>query len=250
MMSSRSWCFVVLSAFLVASAAPLAGASGTEAGGPLKCNELPFVYNVFWTTDYGPAAADVQSAPSNMLPCSGPAYALCYYSGPEPMPCKVDRERGVAICECYALEPRDKPYDYFVDINGILNTCAYIETVRDCGHDGSGCASAGSAPVCQYLAEEPQALMPGADIVSTFGLSELPKYGKIGCTECSGLYAGCMTAPCRLATNEDGETVAICECPLFDGPYQVGQDGAECNPGSNLVWSAAYNPSGCAIGGD
>lgn len=222
----RTFCIAAVSALLLTSAA-----AGEES---LQCGELPFVYNVFWTTEYGPAAADVQSAASNMLACSGSSYALCYYSGPEPMPCKVDRERGVAICECYALEPRSEPYRYLVDIHGILNTCAYIETVRDCGHDGSGCSSENSAPVCNYLNQDPQALMPGADLVSSFGLSELPKYGKPGCTECSGLYAGCMTAPCRTTTNEDGETVAICECPLFDGPYQAGQDGADCDLGAGL----------------
>ncbi len=228
---------------IVAAATATRGLEASDQDS-LHCTELPFVYNVFWTTKYGPAGADIETAKSNMLPCSGPSYALCYYSGPEPMPCKVDRERGVAICECYALEPRAEPYHYFVDINAILNTCAYIETVRDCGHDGSGCSSENSAPVCQYLGQEPQALMPGADVVSTFGLAELSKYGKPGSTECSGLYAGCMTAPCRTASNEDGETVAICECPLYDGPYQVGQDGAECDLGRGLVWSAAYSASG------
>lgn len=228
-----------LSALLLVSAAV-----GQEDD--LKCNELPFVYNIFWTTQYGPAGADVTTAKSNMLPCSGPSYALCYYSGPEPMPCKVDRERGVAICECYAFERSERPYEYFVDINAILNTCAFIETVRDCGTDGSGCAKPNSAPVCNYLGQEPQALMWGADIVSTFGLNELPKYGKIGCKQCNGLYAGCMTAPCHTTTDEDGNTTAICECPLFEGPYQVGQDDVDCDLGQGLVWSAAYDPSGCS----
>ncbi len=245
MSRSSSHCLAILGVLVFVSAAAATGSDDS-----LHCDELPFVYNVFWTTEYGPAAADVETAASNMLPCSGPQYALCYYSGPEPMPCKVDRERGVAICECYALERAAAPYRYFVDVNAILNTCAYIETVRDCGHDGAGCTAENSAPVCQYLAEEPQTLMPGADVVSTFGLSELPKYGKPGCTECSGLYAGCMTAPCRTTTNEDGDTVAICECPLFDGPYQVGQDGQQCDLGAGLVWSAAYNPGGCSSAAD
>ncbi len=250
MKKRRPLAVAVTIAWWIAAVATTAGILEASEGDSLHCTELPFVYNVFWTTEHGPAAADVQAAKSNMLPCSGSSYALCYYSGPEPMPCKVDRERGVAICECYALEARAEPYHYFVDINGILNTCAYIETVRDCEHDGSGCMKKDSAPVCRYLAQQPQALMPGADTVSTFGLSELPKYGKIGCTECRGLYAGCMTAPCRTTQNEDGETVAICECPLFDGPYQVGQDDAECDLGRELVWSAAYSTSGCSSGGD
>lgn len=234
---------VAVALLTAAAAGPIAGAGEDDS---LHCSELPFVYNVFWTTHYGPATADIQTAESNMLPCSGPAYALCYYSGPEALPCKVDRERGVAICECYALPPREEPYRYVVDIHAILNLCAYVETVRDCGHDGSGCSAENSAPVCQYLAREPQELMPGADVVSTFGLSELPKYGSVGCTPCTGLYAGCMTAPCRTVRKEDGSTAAICECPLFDGPYQVGQDDVECDLGRDLVWSAAYDPAGCS----
>ncbi len=120
-------CRLIAAALLLVSSAAVAEDS-------LHCTELPFVYNVFWTTDYGPAAANVVAAPDNFLPCSGPSYALCSYSGPEPLPCKVDRERGVAICEC----------------------------------------------------------------------------------------------------------------PLFDGPYQVGVDGADCDLGSGLVWSASYNINGCS----
>lgn len=137
MENHRSLSLVVPIAFSLASAFTIAPALPASADDSLHCTELPFVYNVFWTTEYGPEGADVETAKSNMLPCSGWSYVLCYYSEPEPMPCKVDRERGVAICECYALGPTAEPYHYFVDINGILNTCAYIETVRDCERDGS-----------------------------------------------------------------------------------------------------------------
>lgn len=211
----------------------------------LHCDQLPFVENVYWTTDYGPAAADVKTAPTNFLPCNGPAYALCYYSGAEPMPCTVDEERGVALCQCYGFQSQSETYDYFIDINAILNTCAYIETVRDCGYDGAKCfTTPNSAPACQYLNQSPQALWPGADLISTFSFAKVEEYGE-GCKECRGLYAGCMTAPCYERQNEQGETVVICECPLYEGPFQVGQSGVDCKPGEGLVWSAAYDPDGC-----
>lgn len=218
----------------------------TSQESSLHCDQLPFVENVFWTTDYGPAAADVLSAPTNFLPCNGPAYALCYYSGPDPLPCTVDEERGVALCQCYGYQSQSETYDYYIDVNAILNTCAYIETVRDCGLDGAKCVGTpNSAPACQYMNKSPQTLRPGAGLVSTFSFAKVKEYGK-GCTECSGLYAGCMTAACSERQNEKGETVVVCECPLYDGPYQVGQSGVSCDAGSGLVWSAAYNTAGCS----
>ncbi len=116
---SSSLFLLVLSLVFLSSPARAGGALLGQSEDSLRCTELPFVYNIFWTTE------------------CGRSYALSYYSGPEPMPCQVDRDRGVAVCECYALEHRAEPYHYFVDINAILNTCVYIETVRACGHDGS-----------------------------------------------------------------------------------------------------------------
>lgn len=218
----------------------------TSPNSSLHCAQLPFVENVFWTTDYGPAAADIKSATTNFLPCNGPAYALCYYSGAEPMPCTLDEERGIALCQCYGFQSQTETYDYFIDINAILNTCAYIETVRDCGHDGAACfTTTNSAPACQYMNQSPQALQPTADLVSTFSFAKVEEYGE-GCTECSGVYAGCMTAACYERQNDQGETVVICECPLYEGPYQVGRSNVQCNLGDSLVWSAAYDTSGCA----
>lgn len=82
-------------------------------------------------------------------------------------------------------------------------------------------------------------LIPGADLISTFSMDCAPEEG-LGLTNCPGaLYAGCMTAPCR-RTGEEG--TVECACPTFDGPYQVGLDNAQCALGSDLVWSAAYNP--------
>ncbi|RMH17948.1 MAG: hypothetical protein D6696_14385 [Acidobacteria bacterium] len=225
-------------------------ASAPAGSSSLHCDQLPFVENVYWTTDYGPAAANVRSQPSNFLLCDGPAYALCYYSGPEPLPCVADEEKGVAHCECYGFRSSTETYEYSIDVNSILNTCAYVETVRDCGHDGSDCAGrTNAAPACQYMNQQPQTLWPGADLISTFSLAKESEYGQ-GCTPCFGVYAGCMTAPCYERRNDDGETVVICDCPLYEGRYQVGQDGVSCDAGEGLVWSASYDPNGCRSAGD
>jgi hypothetical protein len=234
--------FVALT--LIASGAFATDAT-SQAASALRCKELPFVRNVYWTTPYGPARADVVTAKTNMVPCSGPAYALCYYSGPTPMTCKVDKAKNVANCQCTGYQTAGTTYKYFVDINGILNTCVYIETVGVCGSDGSKCQSENSAPVCQYINQNPQVLMPKADLISTFSTAETKEHGGPGCTQCQGLYAGCMTAPCFLGKSSQGFARVICECPLYNGTYQVGQNGVSCNLGEGLVWSAAYNPEGC-----
>ena len=237
--------FVV--SMLIASAVFAADASPKT--NVLRCKELPFVRNVYWTTPYGPARADVVTAKTNMLPCSGPAYALCFYSGPSPMPCKVDKTKHVALCECTGYNAPNTSYKYFVDINGILNTCVYIETVGVCGSDGSKCQTENSAPVCQYINQNPQALMPQGTIISTFSTAQVKEHPP-GCTPCQqGLYAGCMTAPCSLGKSSQGFARVVCECPLYDGPYQVGQKGVSCNLGEGLVWSASYNPVGCPNAG-
>jgi len=216
-----------------------------QTGDGLKCKDLPFVPNVFWTTDYGPARADVVTASTNMLPCSGPTYALCYYSGPAPMTCKVNPGQKSASCECTGYHSTTTTYKYFVDINAILNTCVYIETVKKCHPDGSLCQTENSAPVCDYINQKPQALMPKGTLISTFSTAQTKEHGGPGCTPCQGLYAGCMTAPCFLGKSSQGFAKVVCECPLYNGPYQVGQNGVSCTAGAGLVWSAAYNPAGC-----
>jgi hypothetical protein len=236
---------LVLSAALMLTTSGAFAADAPRTGDGLRCKDLPFVYNVYWTTEYGPAAADVVTAKTNMLPCSGPTYALCFYSGPAPMTCKVNPGKKTANCECTGYNSTTSTYKYFVDINGILNTCVYIETVAKCGPNGAGCQTENSAPVCNYINQNPQALMPKAALISTFSTAQVPEHPP-GCTPCSkGLYAGCMTAPCFLGKNSQGFAKVVCECPLYDGPYQVGQKGVSCNAGEGLVWSAAYNPGGC-----
>jgi len=190
-----------------------------------------------WTTDYGPAYADILLTGSNFLPCRGGPFALCYYSGPSSGPqdlsCTLTPDGLYANCNCY-----DIPYGvYFVDINAILNHGVYENTVAQCGSDGSLCGTINSAPVCQAINQG--TLIPGANLFSTFSFDCIPTNG-IGQTGCSQApYAGCMTAPC-FNTNSPG--IVQCSCPVFDGPYQVGQNEQACTLGDDLVWSAGYAP--------
>ncbi len=190
-----------------------------------------------WTTSYGPAYANVALASSNFVPCRGGPYALCYYSGPssgpEDLSCTLTSDGHYANCQCF-----DIPYGvYFVDINAILNHSAYENTIAQCGTDGSRCGTINSAPVCQAVNQGN--LIPGTKVYSTFSLDCVPTNG-IGQTNCSRApYAGCMTAPC-FPTSQSG--IVQCSCPVFDGPYQVGQNDQACTLGDDLVWSAAYAP--------
>ncbi len=138
-----------------------------------------------------------------------------------------------ANCNCF-----DIPYGvYFVDINAILNHAVYETTVAQCGIDGSLCATLNSAPVCHSINQG--TLIPGANLFSTFSFDCIPTngIGQTGCTQAP--YAGCMTAPCFKTGNP---SIVQCSCPVFDGPYQVGQNNQACTLGDDLVWSAAYAP--------
>jgi hypothetical protein len=126
---------------------------------------------------------------------------------------------------------------YFVDINAILNHSVYENTVAQCGIDGSLCGTTNSAPVCQSINQG--TLIPEANLLSTFSFDCIPTNG-IGQTGCAQApYAGCMTAPCFKTSNPG---IVQCSCPVFDGPYQVGQNEQACTLGDDLVWSAAYAP--------
>ncbi len=190
-----------------------------------------------WTTSFGPAYADITLAASNFLPCRGGPFALCYYSGPssgpEDLSCTLTADGHYANCQCF-----DIPYGvYFVDINAILNYGVYQDTIAQCGTDGSLCGTINSAPVCQAVNQGN--LIPGTGRYSTFSFDCVPENG-IGQANCSQApYAGCMTAPC-FPTGQPG--IVQCSCPVFDGPYQVGQNDQACTLGDDLVWSAAYAP--------
>jgi hypothetical protein len=234
------------------------------------CSNYPFAPTDCWTTKYGPAKADVIiGAPKtgairspNMLYCEGNTYALCFFSGPpdKGLPCVVNGDGANCTCQAYTSGPN------FVDINGILNQGAYFKTVDVCGQDGSrcknivncgprgdlpGCKKHPEAPVCKYVKDQnpndPQAsLMPKADLISTFSFAMSGKNGpyKLGSTPCSGLYAGCMTAPCTYGPNHkspttDGEPVQ-CQCPTYNGrKYQIGQNLPSCSITDGYVWSAS-----------
>jgi hypothetical protein len=188
-----------------------------------------------WPTSYGPAYADVVTLDSQFLPCEGGPYALCYYSGPEPASCVPTADGEFADCRCFEIAYGP----YFVLMTAILNYDVYQETVAVCGADGSNCSGqANKAPVCAAINEGK--LIPGADVISTFSFTCVAEEG-IGQTPCAAApYAGCMTAPCW-RTAEQG--IVTCQCPIFDGPFQVGNFGAQCSLPSDLVWSAAYNPN-------
>lgn len=219
---------------------------GSTSSNPSSTGFVHFVPNSWnfwsdssnWTTTYGPAYADVLLQSSNFVPCRGGPYALCYYSGPSSGPqnlsCTLTPDGRYANCQCY-----DIPYGvYFVDINAILNDKVYMQTVAQCGTDGSSCQTLNSAPVCQSVNQGN--LMPGSTIYSTFSFDCVPTNG-LGQTDCSSApYAGCMTAPCSLDSQSAG--LVDCSCPVFDGPYQVGQNEQACTLGGDLVWSAAYAP--------
>jgi hypothetical protein len=244
------------------------------------CSNYPFQPTDCWTTDSLPAKADVivgnPLTSPNMLYCTGGAYALCFFSGPPtptgknpdnpPLPCVLQDDGGFADCTCqvYTSGP------YFVDINGILNLGAYYETVQACGQDGSGCANIANcgasgtkpgcadqkqAPVCQYVQNQNPndpavSLMPKADLISTFSFAMNGDYETLP-TPCeAGLYAGCMTAPCFFPEGakqppSDGDPIQ-CQCPTFNGVYQVGQPNRACTiptvpgmGGKTYVWSAS-----------
>ena len=228
-----------------------------------------FQFNGTLTTPFGPAYANIWVEDSNFLACNPPqgktfSYALCYYSGPDqatgitsdnpPLPCTLSPDGKVANCKCYKLSSDVLPpqVPYFVDIHAILNLEIYDETVAACGADGSGCApSTGiAAPVCDVI--NTNQLMPGADLVSVFSPVKKLDYFA-GATNCSGpgsVYAGCMTAPCYDSgeTDENGMPLVDCSCPLFQGPFEIGQGAQQggqlldCDLGPSNVWSAAHNP--------
>ncbi len=227
----------------------------------------------------------------NMLYCMGGSYALCFFSGPPhpstgdtaPLPCVQGDKSAACVCRAFTSQP-DKPY--FVDINAIESLGIYYETVGACGQDGSGCPNIktckkdGSgcptvcrpgydapgcvpqAPVCNYIRnqknnESADSFMPGADMISTFSfaMSDNGDYtlGSKDCTNPGGVYAGCMTAGCKLMPGSTPKAVyngdlVTCDCPLFNGPYQVGQNNVPCTIPSDptdkksYVWSAAYTP--------
>jgi hypothetical protein len=195
-----------------------------------------FPLNTLMTTPYGPAWANVLLKNSDFLPCFGP-YALCYYAN-----CTVSDD-GTSTCPCFEAYGTN-----YVDINSILNLDSYLATKEACS-DPSACAVPNSAPVCDDIISG--SFLPSAQRFSTFSLYR-SKQEPIGSTDCSSdatrsPYAGCMTAPCfgAPAPGPDPHTVTInCDCPIYDGPYQIGKDvdPSQCDD-APMAWSAAFRPT-------
>lgn len=227
------------------------------------CTNQPYTQTDCWTTEYGPARSDViivkgdgpPTSSSNMLRCSKGPYALCFYSGPPyatgtggnaKLPCLLNGDGKTASCTCQYYADKVS----YVDINGILNLRAWYEAVEECGADGSLCANmrdckegehsshpvcSREATVCQYVRNQNEkdasvSLIPGADVISTFGFAMASSYDMKGTTPCGGAFAGCMTAGCQFPAGvtkpADGSPVT-CQCPLAAGPYQIGQIGPD-----------------------
>jgi len=220
-------------------ATPTAAAVPTATATPTATCDLPppfcggdFPLNTAMTTQYGPAWADVSLSSSDFLPCFGP-YALCYYAN-----CTVSADGTVSDCPCYEWFGPN-----FVAINAILNADSYQATVAQCTADPASCQVTNGAPVCADLNRGD--FYSNATRVSTFGFYRAP-VEPIGLTDCSdepGPYAGCMTAPCTgPVTVTNGTATIHCDCPIYDGPFQLGKDGLSCDD-APMAWSAAYNPN-------
>jgi len=209
-----------------------------------QCEQTHFVpnsqafwdFSKNWTTNYGPAYRDTDLAPTNFVPCTG-QYALCFESGPEPLPCKLSPDGRFANCKCVVKTGLN-----FVLITSILNEKVYQATVAQCGSDGSLCTlDTLPAPVCNAMQDG--TLIPGADVISDWSPDVqrlLTEEGPPALTVCDkGPYAGCMTAPCKLTKDGDAE----CSCPIFWGIFQLFGEGAQCSLNDDLVNSASYDPA-------
>jgi hypothetical protein len=242
-----------------------------------------FTFNDEHTTDFGPAYADIWTLPENFLSCKPPtgrpfSYALCFYSGPDAptgyrssdnpsLPCTLSPNGVVANCTCYEIttDQFSPKVPYFVDINAIANLEIYRETVEACGQDGSKCNGTDiDPPVCDAI--NANLLIPGAALISVFSpllSSNYPPANNDRPACGPATYAGCMTAPCYRTGLQDaeGNDLVECKCPVYEGPYQLGQSRQLCDANATRpmtetrshkrggwrqrnVWSAAYNPFG------
>ncbi|GAB4530235.1 MAG: hypothetical protein Tsb0019_31970 [Roseibium sp.] len=195
-------------------------------------------------------------------------------ANPPAMPCEMNPNSPAnAACTCYAVTGAEQSADNnplglvfqynYVLLTGILQSDTLKDTLAECGPLGSRClnlanlnacaasdfndAGCTQAKVCSMLGNvatgERQTLYsdkPEVDLVSTFSFDQISQHS-FGSTPCDGLYAGCMTAPC----GPDANGLTTCQCPTYNGPYQVGQQkgrldelGLGCDLETN-VWSAA-----------
>jgi len=227
-----------------------------------NCDNTPFCPTNCWTSKSGPAwSGATLNSQTNLLYCANATYANCHDSGPPwvtgtnpdniPLPCKLSPDGKMANCKCQVFVGPS-----YVNMYGIMNLGVYYETVKVCGDDGSKCknittcTSDGSGkclgkvpPVCKYIAQQnpndpKHSLIPGADLISTFGFGMQANYPS-GSTSCNGLYAGCMTAPCKFEDESgpaSGPRYAQCSCPTWNGDYTLSQSGQNCDAGDGYVW--------------
>ena len=97
-------------------------------------------------------------------------------------------------------------------------------------------------PVCDAI--NTNLMVPGADLISVFSPIYTNAYStdsKPRSTDCkdAAVYAGCMTAPCYRTGEKDaqGRDIVQCKCPVYDGPYQIGQVGPDINFNANKTSS-------------
>ena len=229
---------------LLVSVALLCGIGGLSTNARGQANFVPNDQKFWdnsenWTTDYGPAYRDTVLAPENMVACNGP-FALCFTSGPEPLPCVPTPSGRFANCTCTAHTGPN-----FVLINAILNYDVWLETVAKCDPTGSGCGldNVNVAPVCTAI--NSGKLIKGADLISTFDPSSRQAVidiieGQLKPLVCpKAPYAACMTAACKQKKGED----PVCTCPVFNGVFQLPTPGAACDPGDNLIPSSSFSPN-------
>lgn len=251
---------------------------------PQACSNYPFQPTECWTTDAGPAKADIVTEVRNFLRCETGTYALCYFSGPwyptgasehnPPLPCTLNTDGETADCTCEEFRASAE-MPYYVVIHSILNLGVYNETVAACGPEGDGCrnmlncADPDSAlckskkipPVCQYVAaQDPDhpkgSLFPEADLISTFSFAMgTPKPGqnyRVASTPCegslAGLYGGCMTAPCEYRKGPSGAKQVHCACPTFSGDFQIGQGKATLEAAARKAGAGTSDAALCQPG--
>jgi hypothetical protein len=218
-----------------ASATPTATPSPTPCplAAPFCGGSFPL--NTTATTSYGPAWADVITGPSDFYPCFG-HYALCYYSN-----CTVTAGSDGTVSDCPCFDWFGTSY---VMINGDLNLDSYQQTKSTCDADPSSCSLPNGAPVCAEINNG--TFYSGAKSISTFSFyrAKQEPIGSMDCTDQPGSYSGCMTGPCFGDATPNGDHTATihCDCPNYDGPFQIGKTGETCDD-SPQTWSAAYHPS-------
>jgi len=200
------------------------------------------------------------SSDTNSLYCEYGTYANCHDSGPPwptgmdpdniPLPCKLNADGTMADCKCKVFHGHN-----YVNTSEIMNLGVFYETIKVCGSDGSKCQNSSTCPgencvgeippICKYIVgqspDNPEtSLIPGADLISTYGYGMLESYPDVSptSTTCNDIViADCMTAPCLYEDNDPESGYAQCACPtIYMSSYTLSQDGQICNLPEGYVW--------------